>query len=134
MPCHSGIVPTLAVPTGLPDNLICRDEHEVKKYATDPLRVRAVTTGWFAALKRAHQQAQENVSSITLPMLWYYGTGDLLVSPEAVVTTFAKLKNPRQNDQQLQKYEGYYHELHNEPEALRRPVLERAYRWIDERR
>ena len=55
-------------------------------------------------------------------MLWYAGTGDRIVDPKTTRAVFATLPNPEANDQSLRAWDGYYHEPHNEPSAIRDPI------------
>ena len=66
-------------------------------------------------------------------MLWYVGTGDLICDHHATVAAFDKLDQPSSRDQTLRVFEGYYHELHNEPADLRAPIHEMIDAWLSER-
>jgi alpha-beta hydrolase superfamily lysophospholipase len=126
------IAPKLRMDTGIPEEHISRDPEQVRLYKNDPRRVKVVSTKWFEAMNNARARAMEVIPSLTLPMLWYYGAGDKIVSPSAVASGFARLKNPGGNDQQLKRFEGYFHELHNEPAELRKPVIEMIGQWLVE--
>lgn len=127
------IWPTLALPTGIPPEAICRDSDEVARYSRDPRRVGVVTAGWFAAMNRATARVRAEVAKIELPCLWYVGTGDTICSHQATVAVFRSIPEPEARDHSLHCFEGYYHELHNEPPELRKPVLELVESWVLER-
>lgn len=126
-------LPTLAMPSGIPVDAICRDPEEVRRYSRDNRRVRVVTAGWFDAMNQAITRVESEGHRIDLPLLLYVGTGDLICDHRATETFYGKLSAPRDKDQTLRSFEGYYHELHNEPENLRRPVLDMISSWIVER-
>lgn len=127
------LMPKLSLPSEIPAAAICRDEAEVARYEADPRRTRVVTAAWFAAMKRAIERVDRDVSKLTLPLLWYYGTGDLICDHTASERIAGKLVNTKSNDQTLRGFEGYFHELHNEPATLRRPVIEMVQSWIEAR-
>jgi alpha-beta hydrolase superfamily lysophospholipase len=124
------LAPRLALPSGIPPEAICRDPAEVERYARDPRRATVVTAGFFAAMNRATARTLRDVAQLRTPMLWYVGTGDRICDPNATRRAFAALSAP---DRRLEAFEGYYHELHNEPEALREPVLALVDEWIEKR-
>ena len=127
------VAPTLAIKAKVPPGDICRDPEQVRLYTADPDRVGVVTARWFAAMNKACARAMEVIPRIELPMLWCFGTEDRLVSPTAVEAGFARLPNPKERDQTIVKYVGYFHELHNEPAPERRIVIDRAAAWMLER-
>ncbi|MCX4242134.1 alpha/beta hydrolase [Paraliomyxa miuraensis] len=127
------IWPTLALPTGIPPSAICRDPDEVERYERDPRRVGVVTAGWFGAMNQATARVRAEVAKIELPCLWYVGTGDTICSHQATMSTFKSIPEPDAHGQSLHCFGGYYHELHNEPPELRKPVLELVEGWVLER-
>jgi alpha-beta hydrolase superfamily lysophospholipase len=124
------LVPKLAVPTGIDANTISRDPVQVQRYVADPRRVTKITTSWAVAMENAIERVEQEVGKISLPMHWYVGTGDLLCDHEASKKVFDSLPAAPSNDQTLELWAGYYHELHNEPAELRKPVIESIHAWI----
>ncbi len=127
------IAPTLKVPTGLPADAISRDSGVVARYVADPRRVTKVTTSWANALGPAIERVENEARKLELPMHWYVGTGDRICDHEAAQRVFATLPNPTGNDQSIEIWPGYYHELHNEPAELRKPVIDVVHGWITSR-
>ena len=127
------IAPKFAQDAGIPPEHICRDPEEVKRYANDPRRSREITAGWFAAMNRAMARAHSEVGKVQLPLLWYVGTGDKIVDHTSSHEAFANLKDADANDQTLRTFDGYFHELHNEPDELRKPVIDMLTGWLTER-
>lgn len=127
------VAPKLALPTGLPAEHISRDAEEVRIYEADTQRVTVVSARWASAMEAAIERVEQEVMRLRLPMLWYVGTGDLICDPQATRDVFAKLPATEANDQSLRVFDGYFHELHNEPAELRAPVHEMLDTWIRER-
>jgi len=125
--------PTLAVDPGLPPADISRDPEEVRRYVADRRRITVLTPGWAHAMDQAIARVEASAERLTLPMLWALGNSDRMCDPQASLRVYGKLADPTAHDQRLEVFDGYYHELHNEPEALRAPV-ERLYtEWLVER-
>jgi alpha-beta hydrolase superfamily lysophospholipase len=124
------IAPKLALPSGIPADAICRDQEEVARYTADKLRVDVVTAGWFSAMNGAIARVESDASTIELPMLWYVGTGDRVCDHIAAKHVFDSLRKAHDRDQTLREFDGYYHELHNEPTELRAPVIAMIREWL----
>ncbi|MBX7078834.1 MAG: lysophospholipase [Nannocystaceae bacterium] len=124
------LAPKLALPSGIPADAVSRDAEVVRRYEQDPLRVGVVTAGWFAAMNAAIARVEREASRIRMPCLWYCGTGDRIVDHTAVQRIFAGIEGAAGRDQTLRSFEGYYHELHNEPPALRQPIVEMITGWL----
>ncbi len=127
------LMPKLSLPSDIPPDYICRDPDEVERYAADERRATVVSAGWFSAMNRAIARVDAEVASIVTPLLWYIGTGDKICDHTHSERVFAKLADDEENDQVLRTFEGYYHELHNEPEADRAKVIEMIHDWIEAR-
>lgn len=126
------VAPKVALPTGIPVEHISRDPDEVAAYASDERRVQVLSAGWLRAMQAGVARVREEASAITLPMRLYLGTADLVVNPEATKVLFQSLPDAAARDQTLREYEGYFHELHNEPAAEREVVLSMLDTWIAE--
>jgi alpha-beta hydrolase superfamily lysophospholipase len=127
------IFPTLALPTGIPPAAICRDAAEVERYAKDPRRVGVVTAAWFRAMNRATARVRAEVATIELPCLWYVGTGDTICDHRTTLATFRTIPEAEARGCSLHVFDGYYHELHNEPVKLRAPVMDLLEQWVLDR-
>ncbi len=124
------LAPKLSLPSGIPADAICRDSEEVARYVADDLRVPVVTAGWFSAMNAAIARVEHEIGSLVLPMLYYVGTGDRICDHTATVRIFDSNANAADRDQTLRQFDGYYHELHNEPAPLRKPVMEMIREWL----
>ncbi len=127
------IAPRLTLPSGIPAASISRDPAEVDAYTRDRRRVDKVSARWFAAMNAAVARVSAEAYKLELPMLWYVGTGDLICDPGATRRVFDTLGQPAIRSQSLRTFDGYYHELHNEPELLRQPIKELLLGWIEPR-
>ncbi|HJQ24777.1 MAG TPA: lysophospholipase [Blastocatellia bacterium] len=107
---------------------LSRDREVGKAYAADPHVTRKVSPKWFAEATRAMAEVQQWAGQIRTPLLVMHGTADRLASVEATKALFARLGSP---DKELVIFEGYYHELFNEPEKYE--LYERVTAWLSER-
>lgn len=119
------VAPSVVMPSGLDDSGISRDPAVVAAYRADPLvhdkaslalgRDGAVFAAWTL----------EHAGEFPLPLLLLHGTADPLIYL-AGSEEFAR-KAP--GDVTLKRYEGLYHEVHNEPEQAE--VLADVVGWLD---
>ncbi|MFO7565618.1 MAG: alpha/beta hydrolase [Enhygromyxa sp.] len=127
------VLPKLAVPTGIPPEAISRDPEVVAAYVADPRRVTKITLSWANSLKPAIARVEAEIRKVTTPMYWYVGTGDSICDAQETQRIFATLPDPTGNDQSIEVWPGYFHELHNEPAELREPVIAKVHEWIQKR-
>jgi acylglycerol lipase len=125
----SGIL-SLLVPkmgaTVIDASSISRDADVVEAYVNDPLVFRGkipVRTG--TELIRIIRLLEHDMSKIELPVLIMHGTEDRLSSPEGSTMLYERI---RSEDKTLKLYEGFYHEIFNEPERAR--VLGDMEAWL----
>jgi acylglycerol lipase len=100
-----------------------------KKYDEDPL---VHGTGTLLCVHTMLQSGEDLLShppSIASPLLVQQGTDDKVTSYEATKELFDKLP-PGNEDRTFKSWEGYYHELHNEPEAERNEAIKYTADWI----
>lgn len=107
---------------------LSRDLNVGKAYAADPRVTRKVSTKWFTEAVRAMAEVKEWASRIRTPLLVMHGSADKLASVGATKDLFAEIGS---KDKELIIYEGYYHELFNEPE--KQEIFERATLWLSQR-
>ena len=110
---------------------VSRDPHEVQLYKDDPLnhhgRLPART---ISELAETVFPFPERIPVLKLPLLVMHGTGDRIVPDEG-----GKLADSlaSSEDKTLILYEGFFHELFNEPEADRTRVLDDLAGWLNAR-
>jgi acylglycerol lipase len=126
----SELVPGLPVHE-LDTSGISRDPDELRAYEQDPLidrgRMRARTVG---ELVTAFERFPEELPHLVIPVLVMHGTADRLTSPDCSRTIHERAGSL---DKTLELYDGYYHELINEPHPERERVLARIASWLEER-
>lgn len=112
---------------GLDANLVSRDPKVVADYIADPL----VFTGKIGArlaaeLIDAMAVAEANAPKLTLPLLLLHGGADGLTSPEG-----SRMLHDRaaSRDKTLKLYDGFYHEIFNEPG--KEGVISDMIAWLD---
>ena len=66
---------------------------------------------------------------ISSPLLVQHGTDDKLTSFKATKEFFEKLPSGNE-DREFKTWDGYYHELHNEPEDERNEAIAYIAEWI----
>jgi alpha-beta hydrolase superfamily lysophospholipase len=124
----SAIAPILPV-TWLDNELLCRDSEVVAAYEADPL---VYTGGVLARTGHSLLSTQALVlgrgAAIEKPTLILHGSADGLVEPSGSQTLFERLSS---EDKTLKTYDGFYHELLNEPDRER--VLGDVFDWLNKR-
>lgn len=122
------IYPAFPEKAELDASAISRDAEEVKKYVNDPLVHNQATAGTFFETYEAGYWAIENAAKLETPLLLLHGTGDKLISSGGSVDFN---KNAPKGLVTFKQYEGFYHELHNEPKADREIVLNDMLKWLN---
>lgn len=106
---------------------ISRDPNVVENYDSDPLNYRGgIPARSGAELTHATVAIQKNMEAIKLPLLVMHGTADRLADPEGSKQIYARASS---EDKTLKLYEGFYHEILNEPEQKR--VLGDIVDWLN---
>jgi len=124
----SRLVPTLAIPTGIPPTSVSRDPAVVKAYQADPLVTTKATARWYTEYLAAQARAMGDAPRLRTPTLMLVAGSDVLVDPEASQAFFDGLGA---QDKTFQPYPDLYHEVFNEPE--RDAVIADLLAWLRER-
>jgi lysophospholipase len=113
---------------GVDADAVSRDPDEVRAYHADPLNHHGkLPARTVQELATAIGGFEEAVPRITLPLLVMYGTADTLVPPRAGQMVHDRAGSA---DKTLHVYDGYYHELFNEPAGERDRPLDDLAAWI----
>ena len=105
---------------------ISQDQAVVEAYVNDPLVYWGkVSARLGAELATVMQKLPHQTPKIALPILIMHGTADRLVSPEGSRAMYAKVSS---EDKVLKLYDGFYHEIFNEPKRER--VFRDVERWL----
>lgn len=109
--------------------VISRDPAVVARYESDPLVFHGgvpMRTG--KELLDAGARARTRLDQVRLPLLIMHGTEDRLIDPQGSRDLYAQAGA---SDKTLHLYEGYFHEILNEPQKER--VLQDVLVWLDQR-
>jgi alpha-beta hydrolase superfamily lysophospholipase len=120
------LFPRLRMRNEINPAVLSRDVEIGRAYAADPLVGKMVSTRWFAEAVKAMDELKKEASQITMPVLVMHGTADKLANVEATKNLFDTLAS---TDKRLKIYEGYFHELFNEPE--KQEIYERVADWLE---
>ena len=106
---------------------VSRDPNVVQAYANDPLvHLGKVTARLGAELLKAMQRVTAEAVKISLPILIVQGGDDKLVDPSGAQMLYVSVGS---SDKTLHVYDGFYHEVFNEPEHDR--VLGDVETWLE---
>ena len=121
-----GLVPGVAIPTGVDPKAVSRDPAVVAAYENDPL----VHDKGSLGLAKSTFQAMDTMmdqTSFPVPLLIVHGQADTLTVPSAS----KKFTENVTGDVTLLEYEGMFHEPHNEPEQ--EEVMGEVLAWMKPR-
>ncbi len=106
---------------------ISRDPAVVQAYVHDPLVYTGKITSRLAAeLLKAMVRITNEANRITLPVLILQGGADRLVDPDGARMLYDTVGS---TDRTIKIYDGFYHEIFNEPEHDR--VLDDVEGWME---
>ncbi|GAB4529233.1 MAG: alpha/beta hydrolase [Anaerolineae bacterium] len=106
---------------------VSQDPQEVQEYVEDPLNVVGrVRVRSVAELVTQGQKMRAALGDLRVPMLIMHGTADPITPPAGSRTMMERAAS---TDKTLKLYEGFYHEVHNEPEQQR--VFNDMIAWLD---
>jgi acylglycerol lipase len=117
--------PSLSLPNGLDVQAISRDPEVVRRYAQDPLVHNRLSARLGIDILRNGRWALDHAARFPLPLLLMHGSADRLTSLQAS-REFASKLGERCT---LKVWEGFYHEVHNEPE--KNLVLDYTIDWLN---
>lgn len=124
------IYPAFTESAALDSSAISRDKDEVKKYDADPYNHGKITAGTFLGFFEAGKWALENANQLRTPLLIMHGTADKLTSPDGSKEFVDRAPKTLITSK---FWDGFYHELHNEPEVDRNQVMAYITGWLDAR-
>ncbi len=124
----SALWPALAIPSGIPTAYLSRDPQVVSAYERDPLVCSDATARWYSETLATQRAVLAGAARMALPTLVMQAGDDRIVSPDAARRFHDALGAP---DKAFVLYEGFYHELFNEPDKDR--VFADLGEWLDRR-
>jgi alpha-beta hydrolase superfamily lysophospholipase len=119
------IYPSFTQPSGLIVENVSKDPVIVKDYINDPLNHSSITASAGMGLTESAAFLNTYEGTLALPTLIMHGSEDLLTSQPASEAFAKRVKG----DVTYKKWEGMYHEIHNEPDKM--TVLKYTLDWIN---
>ncbi len=108
---------------------VSRDPAVVDAYVNDPLVYTGkVTARLGAEMLKKMQEVTDNAARIKLPLTILQGSDDILIDPSGAQLLYDLVSS---EDKSIKIYEGFYHEVFNEPEHEK--VLSDVQKWIEAR-
>ncbi len=121
----AAVLPKIGV-TVLDASTISRDKAVVDAYVNDPLVYRGkVPARMGAELAKMWKQLPERMPEIKLPVLIMHGSADQLSDPAGSKLLYERVSS---KDKTLKLYDGFYHEIFNEPEH--KQVMADVETWL----
>ena len=122
----SAIMPKMGV-TVIDSSTLSKDSAVVDAYVNDPLVFCGkIPARMGAELIRMWRTLPEQMSKIELPILIMHGSADGLSDPEGSRLLYERVSS---QDKTLKIYDGFYHEIFNEPEQEK--VFSDMEIWLD---
>ena len=121
------LVPALPVRTGLDPAHLSTDPAVGQAALSDPLWHRVMTPRAYHEVRRAQQAVVAEGDRIGVPLLVLLAGDDRIVS-RAASEAFARALA---GDVSVAVYEGFFHEIFNEPPPRRAQVYRDVERWLD---
>lgn len=122
-----GIIPGFTQPNGLAVEQISRDQAVVEKYKADPYVHDRLTAITGMSMLESAAILNKYEGSFPVPLLLMHGGEDGITSPQASEDFAGRITG----DVTFKKWDGLYHEIHNEPEQ--EAVFATIVGWINER-
>jgi len=121
----SAVLPKMGV-TILDASTISRDQAVVDAYVNDPLVFRGkIPARTGAELVKMWKTLPEQMPKIKLPVLIMHGSADQLSDPAGSKLLYERAGS---KDKTLKLYDGFYHEIYNEPEH--KQVMADVEAWL----
>ncbi len=124
------LMPMIAQGNGLDPKMISHNQTVVRAYMEDPLVHDRISARLARVLIDAGNVARGNAVRWKVPTLLVYAGADALVAPRGSDAFAASA--PREIVEST-RFDGLYHEILNETEALAAPVFARIEQWLDAR-
>jgi alpha-beta hydrolase superfamily lysophospholipase len=121
----NSIASSFSMANGLSQTSLSRDPEVVSKYAADPLVHDKISPRLYTGIYGSGLWALEHAAELKIPMLLMHGSGDKITSAPASQEFAQKAGNLVT----LRIWDGFYHEIHNEPEKAE--VIQVMVDWLD---
>lgn len=121
----NNIAPGFTQKSGLDTAALSRNPNVVKAYNDDPLVHDKISARLYIGMYESGLWALDHAAEFPLPLLLMHGTGDRLTSSEAS-RQFAERGGKNIT---WRAWDGFYHEIHNEPEKAE--VIKVMIDWLN---
>ena len=122
------LTPNTLLVSGLDMSGLARDAQVIQAYTTDPLVHDRISLGLGKGLIKAADDVWEHAGEFSLPLLLMHGTADRITYAHGS-KDFAALASKHNRAVTLKLWDGFYHELHNEPQ--KQDVFRFMIDWLD---
>jgi len=119
--------PTLALPSGLTMEMLSRDLAFLNSMPEVELYTNLVSARMGTACMEAAADALAHAAQFTTPVLFMHGSADQATNPAGTREFYERAASA---DKTFKSYEGFYHEIHNEPDRAR--VLADMTNWLSQ--
>ncbi len=123
----NALLPATQMDNGLDCSGLARDPEVERLYSTDPLVHPKITARLGLSMFAAGDYILAHAAEFPVPLLLMQGTSDRLVNPR-LTKQFANTAPISKIT--YKEWEGYYHELHNEPEKAQ--IIKTMIDWMDQ--
>lgn len=120
-----GVLPNNVMASGLDVTALSRDQAVVDAYVNDPLVHDKASMGFGKAGFEVADWTLSNAEKLQMPALLMHGSADRITNPEGTKQFYERAGS---SDKTLRIYEGYFHEIHNEPEQAE--VIATMAEWL----
>ena len=122
----SRVFPTFPFQNGVNPKVLCRDPRVVEAYLKDPLVHHVLTARCAVALRDAMRESLDLARRLKVPCLFLQAGADEICDPKTAAEFSRRADG---NGITFRRYDGFYHELFNEPEQAR--VIGDLCQWLD---
>lgn len=112
--------PEFTQSNGIDNTFLSHSKDIIDKYREDPLVHDRISARMFVEIYQAGRWALENADKLDIPLLIMHGSDDHITSYQASRELASRISK----DCIFKSWEGFYHEIHNEPGR------EQAYQYV----
>jgi alpha-beta hydrolase superfamily lysophospholipase len=124
----SRVAPAMAMEAAVDPALLSHDPEVARAYAQDPLVGKRFTVRWSTETLAAQAETVARAGELRIPCLLLQAGDDQIADPTVSRAFFDRLTTP---DREWREYEGFYHEIFNEPGRDR--VFQDLGEWLEKR-
>jgi alpha-beta hydrolase superfamily lysophospholipase len=123
----SRLYPGMSLPTGLKGADVSRDPEIAAAYDVDPLNNKNATARWFTEAATAQEALWARAGELRVPLLLVVGAADKVASAPHAAALYQRIGSA---DKTLRMLDGQYHEVLNEPAAVRQSTVAEIVEWL----